>query len=468
MTNPWLDAQKKMMEYWANAMQSPFAANPVMETAANGAAQSWPQPWAIWQNMFWQSMEPMRAAWTLHGDMAQTAQDTAEKMLASQMHLMQLMQNVAQAWQVLAQSAATGEDWRAALTRYVEQLRTQWTAAAEQWYALGGSSADLWGTYLEQMQQSGQPWLQAWVQSVVESQSQMGRAMTQAMTDVMTKGATNGFSGNAAFPAGMFTPSAVFGPYWDAFDQTVGALINSPTLGLTREYVAELTEAFDAWVENRRAEFDYYAILHEGWLRTFETLMRRLVQQVQAGQPVQTPRQLLDLWVEIGDRELTELFATERYANAQANLVNTSMTLRLKQRNLLEDWLHSNDMPTRSDVDEAHKVIHDLRKEVRALKKTLGTVQNDVSAVAESQSQLEQAQAAAAKQAKASKAASKKTTRRKSSQAKSTTKSTTKSAGAKRSTGQSTTAASPSETSDSAADAGASDAADTTESSETT
>lgn len=157
MTNPWLDTQKKMMDYWSNAMQAPFTANPFVTSAVNGTAQSWQQPWEIWQNMFGQSMEPMRMAWTLNSTMAETAQDTAEKMLASQMHVMQLTQHVAQAWQALAQSTLAGEDWQAALTRYVEQLRNQWTDAAEQWFALNKSSNELWRTYLAQMQQSGQP-----------------------------------------------------------------------------------------------------------------------------------------------------------------------------------------------------------------------------------------------------------------------------------------------------------------------
>jgi hypothetical protein len=38
---------------------------------------------------------------------------------------------------------------------------------------------------------------------------------------------------------------------------------------------------------------------------------------------------------------------------------------------MLEDVFQALDIPTRSEIDDAYKIIHDLKREVRALKKAL-------------------------------------------------------------------------------------------------
>ena len=44
---------------------------------------------------------------------------------------------------------------------------------------------------------------------------------------------------------------------------------------------------------------------------------------------------------------------------------------KLAQRAVVEDIFRGLDMPTRSELDETYQVIHELKKEVRALKKAL-------------------------------------------------------------------------------------------------
>lgn len=381
MTNPWFDAQKKILESWSSAMQTPFSMNGAPNGAANGSA-FWQNPWAYWQNMMQNSMAPMASPGLMGEAWAETARATAERMVASQTQMMQLLQQVTDAWQTLAASAMNGEDWQATLTAYTESLHQQWQSAAEQTLALNTSSGELWRTYLQGLQAAGQPWAQAWTTTLMQWPAQMGAAV----------------NGGSSF-SGLPDAATFMAPYWEAMETTLGQSLNTPPLGLTREYTHLLNTAFQAWLENRRAEFEYQSLINEGWVDTFEALMRRLVADAQAGNAVQTPRGLTDLWVEVGDDVFTELFRGERYATAQAALVNSNMTLKLKQRELLERWLASNDMPTRSEVDEAHRVIHDLRKEVKALRRqlaqaaetapTIEALEQKLAAIEERQTQVE-------------------------------------------------------------------------------
>jgi chromosome segregation ATPase len=51
------------------------------------------------------------------------------------------------------------------------------------------------------------------------------------------------------------------------------------------------------------------------------------------------------------------------------------MALRVEQRKILEMILEQFDMPTRTEVDQAHKANYLLRKEVKALKKALAGIE---------------------------------------------------------------------------------------------
>jgi len=47
------------------------------------------------------------------------------------------------------------------------------------------------------------------------------------------------------------------------------------------------------------------------------------------------------------------------------------MSYRLREREIVEVWLQMYDLPTRSELDEAHRRIYELRKEVKTLKRAL-------------------------------------------------------------------------------------------------
>ena len=45
----------------------------------------------------------------------------------------------------------------------------------------------------------------------------------------------------------------------------------------------DLLKGFDAWLDYRRASFEYQVTLGETWIHAFEEIMRRLVTQAEKG-----------------------------------------------------------------------------------------------------------------------------------------------------------------------------------------
>lgn len=86
------------------------------------------------------------------------------------------------------------------------------------------------------------------------------------------------------------------------------------------------------------------------------------------------------LWTETADASLEKVFRSEHYVNIQGRLFDAAMNYRLREQEVVELVLKTGYVPTRSEVDEAHRNIYELRKEVKALKKALkGTTLADNS-----------------------------------------------------------------------------------------
>jgi class III poly(R)-hydroxyalkanoic acid synthase PhaE subunit len=159
--------------------------------------------------------------------------------------------------------------------------------------------------------------------------------------------------------------------YWDIYQQTFGSVLQSPSLGYTREFNNKLFKSFDAWINFSKASVDYQLVLLNVWLKASEELMRELASSKEKGETVQDWQQFLQVWSSVFDRVFAQTFRAENALEVQGNFLNSAMTYRLYQQQLMEVFLKMYDLPTRSEVDEIHRSIYELRKQIKSLKKSI-------------------------------------------------------------------------------------------------
>ncbi|MEP0879836.1 class III poly(R)-hydroxyalkanoic acid synthase subunit PhaE [Funiculus sociatus GB2-M2] len=164
--------------------------------------------------------------------------------------------------------------------------------------------------------------------------------------------------------------------YWD-YQQT-GNLLQSPSLGYTREFNNKLLKSFDAWTNFYKASFDYQLVLVDVWMKAFEQLMR-LASSQEKGETLQNWRQFQQVWSRVFDQAFAQTFRSQNALEIQGKFLNAAMTYRLQQQQLMEVFLKMNNLPTRSEVDEIHRNVYELRKEIKSLKKALGESQRSES-----------------------------------------------------------------------------------------
>lgn len=162
--------------------------------------------------------------------------------------------------------------------------------------------------------------------------------------------------------------------YWDAWEHTGGRLVDRHSFGLNREFEEKMLRGFDAWVDHRRALVEYQTVVAGASAEAVGAVMRTIAERAQQGKPIDSLRDLTAVWTTVTDETMELAFRSEPYAAAQGRMLNAAMILRQHERAIAETFLKMTDIPARSDLDEAFKEIHTLRREVKALRREMNAM----------------------------------------------------------------------------------------------
>jgi hypothetical protein len=99
--------------------------------------------------------------------------------------------------------------------------------------------------------------------------------------------------------------------YWDIYEKTFGTVLQSPSLGYTREFNNKLFKSFDAWINFYKANFEYQVVLVDVWLKAFEELTRELASFTEKGETLQNWQQFLQVWSSVFDRVFAQTFRSQ-------------------------------------------------------------------------------------------------------------------------------------------------------------
>ena len=330
MSEAWAEAQRTLWETWAEAMSS--KPNTTPSTSA-------PEMTDIWSQITQQNLESWQAG------IAPIAKATAEQFFGVQETAIRFLEFSTRLWEAVGPKMQAGEDWVSTLENNLEQFRKQWIQFPEVAQGTVEDLGRLWNDYLQQWQRFGQPWIMA----MQRSPEYFARMMTGDSTAYI--GLSN--------------------LYREAYQGTFARLVASPGLGMTREFNEKFQLGFDAWISWQLATMEYQGVVGEIWEQAFKQFQEDLISLAEKSEKIESLRDFVLLWTRGAERVFIEAFQTERYVLAQGKMLNAAMAYRVHERGIIEVFLNLYDLPTRSELDETHRRIYELRKEVKSLKKTI-------------------------------------------------------------------------------------------------
>ena len=93
------------------------------------------------------------------------------------------------------------------------------------------------------------------------------------------------------------------------------------------------------------------------------------------GKPVTGGRELLDRWTATVNERLLKAQRSQDFLEAQRRLLDSMLKSRAAEHELVEIGAKAMDLPTRSEMDDVHKTLHELKREVRRLKRQLAAAE---------------------------------------------------------------------------------------------
>lgn len=130
-----------------------------------------------------------------------------------------------------------------------------------------------------------------------------------------------------------------------------------------------LAKAMDGWLDLGEKNNDYYEVLLKRWMIAYEVFIDAIGNMSEEEKKSISPKQLVELWSTIADKELMEMHRSEEFLQAQKNLIRANAEYRLQEQSVAEVICEAMHIPTRQEVDDLHKTVTELRRELRSLKK---------------------------------------------------------------------------------------------------
>lgn len=203
---------------------------------------------------------------------------------------------------------------------------------------------------------------------------------TEVMSDLLQRSMQewSSLAKDAWSKAGKFDPEAMkklFDPEeWKRagshFDIGLEKLTEGPTYATLWDLDKKMLTTQKLWVERAQDVEKYWEVIQGAWKRALERFMGEVNDA--KGAPIKSGRQMLDLWLETANEALVEMHRSKEFLEAQRRMTRSSTEYRLAEREIAEAFCEMHHIPTRTEMDEMQRVVTELRREVRALKRERG------------------------------------------------------------------------------------------------
>ena len=167
----------------------------------------------------------------------------------------------------------------------------------------------------------------------------------------------------------LLNPTTFMRSGFEMMDSVFRKLVNGPEFADIGMLEKKMMKSSQDWQAFRDASHRFQEVISAAWMRAYQHFSDKFFDRMQ-DENVST-EESLQRWLKIADEELVATLRSPEFLAAQKDLFATGTAYKLKYREFAEMWCEAHTIPTRSEVDDMHKLIYELRREVRALKRKI-------------------------------------------------------------------------------------------------
>ncbi|WFC40635.1 class III poly(R)-hydroxyalkanoic acid synthase subunit PhaE [Pseudoxanthomonas sp. SE1] len=140
-----------------------------------------------------------------------------------------------------------------------------------------------------------------------------------------------------------------------------------PTFGLSREHQERWQHLAQAYQDYQRQVGEYDTLMLQVAQDAFVRFERKLEEHAEPGRQLQNARALFDLWIDAAEEAYAQVAMSSDFRHAYGGLANAQARLRLGVQREVEQACTLFGMPTRTEVDSAHRKVVELERALRKL-----------------------------------------------------------------------------------------------------
>ena len=180
--------------------------------------------------------------------------------------------------------------------------------------------------------------------------------MSKTFPDVATKA----FSGDvSAAREGM--------SLWQtAIADTLGKLLNIPSLGYSRQYDERNKGLMDAYLKFATALPAFHSELQQTGKNAFEKIFEK-AKDIPAEHSPESFKKFYTMWLQTNEDTFFSLFKNEEFVAMMNEVLNKGLDFKKKLDDKTSKTLESLNIPNRDELNDVYKGLYDLKKEVRKL-----------------------------------------------------------------------------------------------------
>lgn len=189
-----------------------------------------------------------------------------------------------------------------------------------------------------------------------------------AWTSVLTPFGTGG---PAEAATRLLDPRQWLGVGGAAVEQPFEAILGLPRLADVPAFDRKILALLQDWMTVAQRSSEFNALVGQVWLQAYQTFLADLQREAIEGKPAGNGRELLERWTATANATLLQAQRQGDFLAAQRRLLEAVLSSRLKEREIVEAQAEALGLPTRTEMDDVHRTLQEVKRELRALKRQL-------------------------------------------------------------------------------------------------
>jgi class III poly(R)-hydroxyalkanoic acid synthase PhaE subunit len=168
-------------------------------------------------------------------------------------------------------------------------------------------------------------------------------------------------------------------PYLEGLRNESLSWLRMPAFGFAREHQERWQHLALALAEYQQRTQAYDELMRKATRDAYAIFEGKLAEREEPGRQIQSARALFDLWVDAAEDAYAKIALSHEFREVYGKLVDAQMRLRGGVQREVEQASALFGMPTRSELDGAHRKIAELERQLRRLRDGVGSNAGPVS-----------------------------------------------------------------------------------------